>query len=298
MPPAMPVQAPVQYAPPAYSQQTVQIPAAPQQWQQYNPGQYVQAPLVNQQIHPSQYMMPSLPIQAPVQQYPTAQSLYATPTYAAPTVSYSMPSPATMTYAAPQPTALMTYQMADSTQSIHPAQQKYGVYQPLSQSQQPYAYPAQQYLQTQPEPQPLTSYVQQPIQSGYAVQQQPVRYVPALNHIPPHIVQVPGPERIVHIPGPERIVEIPGPERIVQIPGPVRKVEVERVAAPHPQRRGDAYVDAVESRKDDGYHYKVRKSENSGDGGKDWFKDFGTRGNPLPNSLSPQNWHCLEKIQT
>lgn len=74
---------PVQYAPPAYSQQTVQIPAAPQQWQ-YNPGQYVQAPLVNQPIQaPSQYMMPSLPIQAPVQQYPTAQSLYATPTYSA-----------------------------------------------------------------------------------------------------------------------------------------------------------------------------------------------------------------------
>ena len=86
MPPAMPMQAPVQYAPPAYSQQTVQIPAAPQQWQlqQYNPGQYVQAPLVNQPIQaPSQYMMPSLPIQAPVQHYPTAQSLYATPTYAA-----------------------------------------------------------------------------------------------------------------------------------------------------------------------------------------------------------------------
>jgi hypothetical protein len=86
MQPAMPMQAPVQYAPPAYSQQTVQIPAAPQQWQpqQYNPGQYVQAPPVNQPIQaPSQYMMPSLPFQAPVQHYPTAQSLYATPTYSA-----------------------------------------------------------------------------------------------------------------------------------------------------------------------------------------------------------------------
>ncbi len=256
-PAPIPTQAPVQYAPPEYSQQTVQIP------------------VVNQQA-PS-YMMPTT----------SATPSYATPTYAAPTVSYSMPSPATLTYSAPQPTPPMTYQMA--------------VYKPLSQSQQPYAYPAPQYLQTQPEPQPLTSYVQQPIQSVYAVQQQPVRYVPALNHISPHIVQVPGPERIVHIPGPERIVEIPGPERIVQIPGPVRKVEVERVQGtrlPHPQRRGDAYVDAVESRKDDGYQYEVRKSENSGDGGKDWFKDFGTRGNPLPNSLSPQNWHCLEKIQT
>jgi hypothetical protein len=206
----------------------------------------------------------------------------------------------------------MTYQMAApqvtmTTHEIYPAnqqhampQQQYAVYTPLSQSQQPYAYPASQYLQTQPEPQPLTSYIQQPIQSVYAVQQQPVRYVPALNHNSPHIVQVPGPERIVHIPGPERIVEIPGPERIVQIPGPVRKVEVERVQGTlplHPQRRGDAYVDAVESRKDDGYQYEVRKSENSGDGGKDWFKDFGTRGNPLPNSLSPQKGHCIKQIQ-